>query len=76
MLEALKSAVGEDHEQYKNILRCYENNCLCLGLKSCQRSRHYELLARVTSVTTCVDPMTDSTRLALKDDISLFFENA
>ena len=57
MLEALKSTVGEDHEHYKYILRCYENNCLCLGLKSYQRSRHYELLARVTSVTTCVDPM-------------------
>ena len=59
MLEALKSTVGEDHEHYKYILRCYENNCLCLGLKSFQRSRHYELLARVTSATTCVDPMAE-----------------
>ena len=59
MLEALKSTVGEDHEHYKFILRCYENNCFCHCLRPYQRSRDYKLLARVTSATTCVDPMAE-----------------
>ena len=57
MLEALRSTVGEDHGLYKYISGCYEENCLRLDLKCYKESRQYELLGRVTSVTTCVDPM-------------------